>query len=500
MCPVFHGCRNLAGCDDCVHVQRKPVELGRTVDCARTGSLPASSMTEVVVPRPGEQAWPGWTPWVFTARTPDGVRVQASKLLRATADARTRPDKVEIARALARPGLGFAHRTVVLGASVDELLAKVTAVAEGDSPSGAVSGTAAGSPERTVFVFPGQGAHWAGMAAGLLRSSTAFAEAIGQCEEALAPHVDWSLSRLLGDPELLSEPATVDLVQPALFSVMVALARVWRECGVEPAAVVGHSQGEIAAAHVAGALSLADAARIVAVRSSALRALRGRGAMLAVLAAEAQVEAMLAPWADRLAVGAVNGPAVTTVSGDLGALGEFEKMLAGMGILRWWVPGVDFAAHSPQVEGLADELLALADVVSPVRASVPFYSTVTGTRLDTAALDAEYWYRNLRQPVRFDRAVQAMLADGYRVFLECGPTPMLSVGMQDIADAAGQSAVMLATLRRDDGDLRRLLTALAEAYVHGVSVDWATVLAWSSSSETEETPRHPQPRATRFIT
>jgi polyketide synthase 12 len=199
--------------------------------------------------------------------------------------------------------------------------------------------------------------------------------------------------------------------------------------------------------------------------------------MLTVLAPNDQVRTMLADWDGTLSVAAVNGPATMTVSGDLAAMSEFGAALSAAGMMRWRVPGVDFAAHSAHVESLRKTLLDLAAGIGPRPGEVPFYSTVTGRRIDTAELDAEYWYRNLRQTVRFDEAVRALLADGHKVFIECSAQPVLTVGMQDTVEQLGGSAVLMATLRNEDGGTDRFLAALAEAYVNGVAVDWTPAFA-----------------------
>ncbi|WP_189895433.1 acyltransferase domain-containing protein, partial [Streptomyces canarius] len=183
----------------------------------------------------------------------------------------------------------------------------------------------------------------------------------------------------------------VDRVQPVLWAVMVSLAALWRSYGVEPDAVVGHSQGEIAAACVAGALSLEDAAMVVALRSRALGALAGRGAMMFVAMAADAVRERVAGWGGRVSVAAVNGPASVTVSGDPGALEELGAALSEEGVLRWPIPGVDFAAHSVQVEGIREELLGLLGGVRPGPAGVGFWSTADSAWLDGSALDAGYW-------------------------------------------------------------------------------------------------------------
>ncbi|WP_159066193.1 acyltransferase domain-containing protein, partial [Streptomyces hygroscopicus] len=252
---------------------------------------------------------------------------------------------------------------------------------------------------RSVFVFPGQGAQWVGMAVGLLESSPVFAEAIAECESALSAYVDWSLTDVLRGVEGAPGFDRVDVVQPVLFAVMVSLAKLWRSVGVEPDAVMGHSQGEIAAACVAGALSLADAAKVVTLRSQAIAAgLAGRGGMVSVgLSAEAAKE-RIAAWDGAISVAAVNGPGSVVVSGDPGALDEMVARLEGEEVRVRRVP-VDYASHSAHVEAIHEELLKVLADLEPRSSEVPFYSTVTGELVDTAGLDAEYWYRNLRQTV-----------------------------------------------------------------------------------------------------
>jgi polyketide synthase 12 len=425
----------------------------------------------------------GAVPWVLSGRSAAGLRAQAARLaarLEADSAASARDGVTEVGRSLVAAGTAHEHRAVVLGRDRADLLSGVRALAEERAAANVVRGRAdrrAGTQARPVFVFPGQGTQWAGMAVGLLDTSPLFAREIRACGRALSPYVDWSLEDVLrgvpGTPPL----DRVDVVQPVLFSMMVSLARLWHGFGVEPGAVVGHSQGEIAAAHVAGALSLEDAARIVALRSQALTEIRGRGEMLTVLAPNDQVRTMLAGWDGALSVAAVNGPATMTVSGDLAAMAEFGAALSAAGMMRWRVPGVDFAAHSAHVESLREALLDLAAGIGPRPGEVPFYSTVTGRRADTAGLDAEYWYRNLRQTVRFDEAVRALLADGHKVFIECSAQPVLTVGMQDTVEQLGGSAVLMATLRNEDGGTDRFLAALAEAYVNGVAVDWTPAFA-----------------------
>ncbi|MFJ1709420.1 type I polyketide synthase [Kitasatospora sp. NPDC088346] len=416
----------------------------------------------------GPAGVPSAVPWVLSARSADALRARAEQL-RTLAD--RGHDPRDVGRALARTRTAFEHRAAVVGTGPDDFRRGLDELIAGRTAATVARGVA-GQPGRTVFVFPGQGSQWPGMALGLLDTEPVFAERIAACEQALAPYVDWSLTELLRSGDPLER---VDLVQPVLFAVMVALAGLWRSHGIEPAAVVGHSQGEIAAACVAGALSLEDAAKVVALRSKALRALSGRGAMLFVPQAVETLRGRLAAWGDRIGVAAVNGPTSVALSGDPRALAELAAELAADGVLNWPIPGVDFAGHSAQVEEIEAELRALLADVRPRGSEVAFYSTVTGGALDTARLDAGYWYRNLRQPVEFGRAARALLADGYDVFVEASTHPALTVWLQEAVEAAGGGGAVVGTLRREDGGRERFLTSLAELHVLGVPVDWAAV-------------------------
>ncbi|WP_410641661.1 type I polyketide synthase [Amycolatopsis sp. lyj-346] len=406
-------------------------------------------------------------PLVVSGNSEQSLRAQAARLrahLTANPDLRL-PD---VGYSLATSRACFDHRAVVLATGRDEAVEALGRIAAGKDGPAFVRGTA-GRSVRPVFVFPGQGAQWVGMAAGLMESSEVFAEAMTECEQALSVWVPWSLSVVLADPAML---ARVDVVQPVLWAVMVSLARLWQSCGVEPGAVVGHSQGEIAAACVAGALSLDDGAKVVALRSRALRALAGGGGMVSVALPADQVPL----WDGRVAVAAVNGPASVVVSSDPTGLDEVVAWCEERGVRAKRV-AVDYASHSVQVEELEKELDTVLAGISPQAGSVPFYSTLTGDLLETTELDAGYWYRNLRNPVRFHTATEALLAQGYPVFLEISPHPVLTMALNDTFDAAESDAVALGTLQRERDEPAQFLTALATAHTKGVRVDWAALHA-----------------------
>ncbi|ORA76715.1 hypothetical protein BST29_24495, partial [Mycobacterium malmoense] len=331
---------------------------------------------------------------------------------------------------------------------------------------------------KTVFVFPGQGSQWLGMGIELLDTAPAFAQQMRACAEAFSEFVDWSLTDVLRGAPGAPGMDRVDVVQPVLFAVMVSLAELWKSVGVTPDAVIGHSQGEIAAAYVAGALSLRDAARVVTLRSKLLAALAGPGGMVSIACGAGRVRELLAPYGNRVAIAAVNGPSAVVVSGEVGALDELVRACADLDVRTRRID-VDYASHSAEVEAIRGDLgEALADI-EPRSSRTVFFSTVTGSRLDTAALDADYWYRNIRQTVQFDQAVRSACEQGYRTFIESSPHPALIAGIEatfNDCSTGNTEAIVVPTLGRDDGGLQRFLTSAASAFVAGVAVDWRGAL------------------------
>ncbi|MFG3222379.1 SDR family NAD(P)-dependent oxidoreductase, partial [Streptomyces sp. NPDC048185] len=409
-------------------------------------------------------------PWVVSAKSEAALRAQAGRLARHVRD-QAELSPVDVGSSLVTTRSVFEHRAVVLNG-----LDGLEALAEGREAAGVVRGRAGGADGRAVFVFPGQGSQWAGMAAELLTASPVFAERMAECAMALEPFVDWSLTDIVRDADAdAAWMEQVDVVQPVLWAVMVSLAEVWRSHGVEPAAVIGHSQGEIAAACVAGALSVQDAAKVVALRSKAIRALSGRGGMMSVSLGADEVSKRLSAWHGRLSVAAVNGPAVVVVSGDADALDELLAACEAEGVRARRI-AVDYASHSAHVEQIEDVLLQDLAGIAPQASSVPFYSTVTGGVLDTASLDAGYWYRNLRQTVRFADTLRALLDDGFRLFVESSAHPVLTMGVEQTAETHTNTPVTaVGSLRRNEGGMERFLTSAAEAFVGGAAVDWAGV-------------------------
>ncbi|MEU7922100.1 type I polyketide synthase [Micromonospora zamorensis] len=425
---------------------------------------PAAEPASVV--EPAELVAPsiGELPWLISAATADALRDQASRLAAHLDGPGATTEPADVAHTLRTARSVLAHRAVVLGPRHRAGLAAL-ATPGGTTDTDVVTGTAVGDAE-VVFVFPGQGSQWSGMAADLLDTAPVFADRIAACADALSPHVEWNLLDVLrsDDPGLLDR---VDVVQPALWAVMVSLAELWRSHGVTPSAVIGHSQGEIAAAVVAGALSLQDGAKVVALRSRALLQLAGTGGMVSVSAPLGTVEDLLT---DGVTIAAVNGPSAVVVAGPAEAVDAFLTRCETAGVRARRV-AVDYASHCDAVEPVAAELTTALAGITPGPASVPFLSTVTGALADGGTLDAGYWYANLRNPVRLDQAVTAAATAGNRLFLEISPHPVLTAGISDTV-----TTPVLHTLRRGEGDQRRIVRALAEAHVAGAPVDWSTVL------------------------
>ncbi|MDQ3404939.1 MAG: SDR family NAD(P)-dependent oxidoreductase, partial [Actinomycetota bacterium] len=413
--------------------------------------------TDELVPAP--------LPWALSAKTPEALREQAVSLLAHLAEYPSlRP--VDVGWSLRTGRAAHEHRAAVVATDLPEYERALTALAEETPDPALVIGDRVAG--KVAFVFPGQGAQWAGMAVDLLTSSPVFAERMTECAAALDPHVDWSLFDVIGDSSALSR---VDVVQPALFAVMVSLAELWRASGVEPSAVVGHSQGEIAAACVAGALSLQDAARVVALRSKVLLALVGQGAMVSVALPEAEVGALLETG---VSIAAVNGPSSVVVSGDPKALDALITRCEADGVRVRRIP-VDYASHSAHVDAVHADLITALDGIEPRDSTIPFYSTVTGERHDTRGLDAGYWFRNLREPVRLDQATARLIEHGHGILIEVSPHPVLTTSVRETVDSTDRDVAVLGTIRRDEPGPQRFALALAEAYTRGAAFDAATV-------------------------
>jgi len=452
-----------------------------------TDSTLATAGTTTPVP-PGLAA-AGTVPWVLSARTSHALRAQARQL-RHWSTAHPQHTPADIGWSLATGRAMLEDRAVVLGEAPAGLAAGLAAMAAEEPSGSVVTGRVPdGGAGKTVFVFPGQGGQWAQMAAGLTRTCPPFAARLAECAAALAPHVDWPAAQTLAGPgaDALDRP---DVVQPVLWAVMVALAAAWESIGVTPDAVAGHSQGEIAAATVAGILSLADAARIVAVRSKALARLPAGGAMAAVAWPAETARQQAAGSGGQVWVAAVNSPDSVVLAGNRDSLAEILDRATAAGARTRWLP-VSYASHGPAVAAVAGDLAADLAGISPAAGQVPFWSAVTGLLADGAGLDAAYWVRNLCEQVRFEDVVRGLAGSGHGAFVEMSPHPVLVTAIeQTLAQSGCPDAVVAGTLRRDDGGPRRLLASAAELFTRGVTVDWARVFD-GSGARRADLPTYP---------
>ncbi|MFC9916544.1 type I polyketide synthase, partial [Streptomyces sp. NPDC127197] len=403
-------------------------------------------------------------PWVISARTADALRAQARQL-RAYVEGHPDLDTAAVAHALATTRSAFEHRAVALGSSPGELLKSLDALTHGEPSPHVVQGIAPDETGKTVFVFPGQGTQWAGMGTDLLDSVPVFTESIARCEEALAPYVDWSLTEVLRSRADLDR---VDVIQPVTWAVMVSLAATWQHLGIRPDAVVGHSQGEIAAAAVAGALSLEDAAKVVARRAQIIgRHLAGLGTMASIPLSADTVAEHLAGISG-VGIAAVNGPNSTVVSGDKNAVEALVAQLQERDIRARLIP-VDYASHSAHVETIQDDITTALAGITPQPSEVPFFSTVEPGFLNTEELDAGYWYRNLRQTVHFHTAIQQLTEAGHTTYIETSAHPVLTYSIEETGP---DTLITTGTLRRNEGTLTRLLTSAAHLHTHGHPINW----------------------------
>ncbi len=445
--------------------------------------------------------------WVLSGCGETALRAQAQRLgehlgTEGKFDAR------DVGYALATDRTEFAYRAAVVGEGRQELLSAIDMLVREEPSERVIEGVAATGADRdgVVFVFPGQGSQWQGMALRLFDRSPVFAEQIHACADALAEFVDWSPQDVLRGVDGAPGLDQIEVVQPVLFAVMVSLARLWRACGVRPSAVLGHSQGEIAAAYVAGGLSLTDAVRVVTLRSRVLGNLVGKGGVVSVAAPVDWVWKRLERFTGRVSVGGVNGPRSVGVVGDPRALAELLEECRREGVRARQVPAT-VASHCSQVEPLREELLDVLAGISPRSGDVPFYSTVTAAPLDTAQLDSEYWYRNTREPVQFERTIRRLLGDAPTAFIEVSPHPVLTTGVREVLEEGSEEppvrqdsedVAVLGTLVRDNDDQQRFMCSLAEAWVNGVPVDWGAV-TWRPDAERVKLPTYPFQRERHWL-
>jgi acyl transferase domain-containing protein/aryl carrier-like protein len=364
------------------------------------------------------------------------------------------------------------HRLSLVAHTTEDLVEQLTAFLEGEKRVGMYAGRSQSKARKLVFVFPGQGSQWRGMGQQLWKQEPVFRASIERTARALSRYVRWSLIEILNSEDH-EDPRfdRIDVVQPVLFALQVGLAELWRSWNIQPDAVVGQSMGEVAAAHVAGALSLGDAVRIISKRSRLLKKKCGLGQMMSVDLSLRDAQRLLVGYEDRVSVAVSSSPTATVLSGESAALNELMEQLQKDDIFCAMVK-VDVASHSSQMDSLREPLLQGLVNIRPNIPETPLYSTVLGEPVKELSLDAVYWWRNLREPVLFSTAIQNLLADGHDLFLEISAHPVVSAGIQQVLQSLGQKGDVLPSLRREEPERSVLLSSLGALYTNGFEVEW----------------------------
>lgn len=367
----------------------------------------------------------------------------------------------------------FAHRVCLVGASREELLERLDGFLAGESCPSVAAGEAS-TCAAPVFVFSGQGPQWWGMGRGLLRQATVFREKIQECDELFREFGSWSLIEELTRDEASSRLQQTEIAQPAIFSLQVALAHLWQSWGVRASAVVGHSVGEVAAAHIAGILTLREAARVIFHRGRCMNSAPDTGRMLAASLEARQAEDLAAGFPGEVAVAAFNSPGSVTFSGDYAPLERVARTLESRGIFNRFLQ-VKYAFHSHHMDAVRGELLSALGHVETSPAQLNLFSTVTGGMINGDELTAGYWWRNVREPVRFSAAISELIGRGHNLFLELGAHPALTVAISEILAHHAVSGKALFSLRRNQPELATMLANLGALHVAGSPVEWNRV-------------------------
>ncbi len=409
----------------------------------------------------------------LSAHTPQALKALIESY-QSMLDADTSLTLVDLCYSASRHRTHHSERLALVANSRQELLDQFTDYLQ-NQPNKSKSPNVAktGEKSKVVFVFPGQGSQWLGMGRDLLVENPVFREVLLRCEEAMKPWVDWSLLKQL---ELSEDSPSyrlneIGVIQPVLFAIEVALAAVWVSWGIEPSAVIGHSMGEVAAAYIAGALTLEDAACVICNRSQLMQRTSGNGAMAVVGLSFLEAEQVLKGHEHQLSIAVHNSPRSVVLSGDPSTLDTLMNQLTNQGIFCRSVK-VDVASHSPQMEPLLPELVASLKDIQPKAGITPFYSTATGQVFDGSSLDAQYWKKNMRQPVRFQPMIEQLLREDFTVFIEMSPHPILLTAIEETGHQASKQISSVPSLLRGEPGSLQLMRSLGMLYEAGLSIQW----------------------------
>jgi acyl transferase domain-containing protein len=401
------------------------------------------------------------------------------------------------------------HRIAIIGYDRTQLADGLRAFAAGDhaAPNVVVGNHPVREEPRVAFVFPGQGTQWSGMGRELLATNAVFRHQMAECEAAVQEECGWSLTERLAD----DRPLPIAEVQPLLWAIQVSLAAVWQDWGLTPDIMIGHSMGEIAAATVSGALTVRDAAAVVCRRGALISELPTPGGMVAVRLGEQETQEAIGNLADRVVVAVINSAHSTVLSGDAEALAAVVNPLRQKGIMCRPVRA-GYASHAPQVEAVRTRFVAALADVHPKRGQVSIHSTVLDRELDGSEMDGRYWMANLRQPVHFANAMDAVLADGQpTLFIEISPHPTLLTAIEEALEATKTRGSVIASLHRGEPETRSMVNGLAAAYVEGCPINWDNLnpggkyvplpgYPWQRARYWVDRPSGTRPRGARTLT
>lgn len=366
----------------------------------------------------------------------------------------------------------FDYRLAVIGNTQEEISNSLQAyLNEGSDSNILLSDTVSDRQSKLAFVFSGQGGQWFGMGHELFKKEPIFHQTIERIDNIIQADYEWSLMDILLTKHPESTLDNIDMVQPAIFAIQVALAELWKSWGIIPDAVIGHSMGEVAAAYIGGILSLEDAIKVICIRSLHLKKLEGKGSMLATELSKTQAIEILKGYENEVSIAAINGLNSTVLSGDPEKIQEIMNTFEAQNLFCRMVK-VNVASHSPQMDELRPDLMEGLYELQSQSPTIPIYSTVTGTRGDNLNFDANYWIDNLRKPVLFSDTIEELLKDDYSWFIEIGPHPILLGSIQQSLKSFQKEVKLLPSLRREEPEQETLLSTLASLYVKGFSINW----------------------------
>jgi acyl transferase domain-containing protein/NADPH:quinone reductase-like Zn-dependent oxidoreductase/NAD(P)-dependent dehydrogenase (short-subunit alcohol dehydrogenase family)/SAM-dependent methyltransferase/acyl carrier protein len=384
------------------------------------------------------------------------------------------------------------HRLSLVVHGTDEIREHLEAFLTGERRTGMFTGRRIpGQLPKLAFVFSGQGPQWWGMGRDLLKSEVAFRKMIEECDRLLSEHTDWSLLQELNRDEAGSRLQGTAIAQPAIFSLQVALAALWKSWGVEPEAVVGHSVGEVAAAHISGILPLEDAVRLIFYRARCMDFPGAKGRMLAVGLPAAEAARLIAGYEERISVAAINSASSVTLSGEAGALQQISVSLAEKGIFCRFLR-VECAFHSPQMDPIKESFFDSLDRLDYQAPVIPFISTVTGKPVEGRQCDKDYWWANIREKVRFAEAMNWLMERDCNAFLELSPHPVLSGAITECIQQRGRKGTVLPSLRRNEEERTVMLGSLGALYTLGYPIEWGKL--WPDGGRCVHLPRYPWQR------